>query len=106
VIAVAERAGYGGTAEQSVALESEQQLRDAVRGFRPDHAAADAQRGEVRLVAGALGELGGASDQALGVERGADDGLGVQVNDGTLLLRAAVVADQSCDLNCSGRFLR
>ena len=42
--------------------------------------------GEVRLVAGALGELGGTVDQALGVARGVDYGLGVQVDDGTLLL--------------------
>jgi hypothetical protein len=48
---------------------------------------ADAQGGEICLVAGALGELGGASDETLGVEDGADDGLRVQVDDGTLLLR-------------------
>jgi hypothetical protein len=57
-----------------------------VRRLRADQTAADAQRGEVRLVAGALGELGDALDQPFGIERGADDGLGVEVNDGTLLL--------------------
>ena len=48
--------------------------------------AADAQRREIRLVAGALGELGGAPDEAPRVQGGADDGLGVDVDDGTLLL--------------------
>jgi hypothetical protein len=51
-----------------------------------DQPTADAQRGEVRLVTGALGELGGTPDQALWIECGADDGLGIQVNDRTLLL--------------------
>jgi hypothetical protein len=48
--------------------------------------AADAQGGEICLVAGALGKLGDPPDQTFGVERGADDGLGVQIDDGTLLL--------------------
>jgi hypothetical protein len=57
-----------------------------MRRLGADETAADAQRCEIRLVAGALGELGGAPDQTLGVECEVDDGLGVQVDDGTLLL--------------------
>jgi hypothetical protein len=33
-----------------------------------DQPAADAERGEIRLIARALGELGGTADQALGVK--------------------------------------
>jgi hypothetical protein len=51
-----------------------------------DQPAPHAQGREIRLVTGTLGELGGAFDQTLGVERGANDGLGIQVDDGTLLL--------------------
>jgi hypothetical protein len=68
-------------------LEPEQQLRDMVRRFGSDQPAADAQRGEIRLIAGALGELCRAFDQTLRVEGGADDGPGVQVDYRTLLLR-------------------
>ena len=85
-VAVADAGGHDRAAEQAVALESEQQLGDALRRLRAEQPAAHAQRGEIRLVAGALGELGGAPDQTLGVERSIDDGLWVQVDDGTLLL--------------------
>ncbi len=85
-VAVAQRAGHGRAAKQAVALESAQQLGQAVRRLGPDQPAPDAESREIRLVAGTLGELGGAFDQTLGVERGADDGLGIQVDDGTLLL--------------------
>ena len=85
-VAVAQRAGHERATEQAVALESDQQLGEALRRLGAEQPAAHAQRGEVRLVAGALGELGGAADQTLRVERGIDDGLGVQVDDGTLLL--------------------
>ncbi|HTT30235.1 MAG TPA: hypothetical protein VMG37_17590 [Solirubrobacteraceae bacterium] len=80
------RAGHDRATEQPVALESEQQLRNAVGRLRSDQPAADAERGEVSLVAGALGELCRAADQALRIERSIDDGLGIQVDDGTLLL--------------------
>jgi hypothetical protein len=83
---VTRRAGYDRATEQPIALESDQELRNAVGRLRADQPAANAQRGEVRLVAGPLGELRRASDEALGVERGVDDGLGIQVDDGTLLL--------------------
>jgi predicted protein tyrosine phosphatase len=83
---VAEPSRYDRATEQAVALESEQDAADLLRRLRAQEPAANAQRREVRLVAGALGQLGGAVDQALGVERGIDDGLGVQVDDGTLLL--------------------
>jgi len=39
-----------------------------VRQLRTDQAAANAERGEVRLVSKALGELGGATDDRPGVE--------------------------------------
>jgi hypothetical protein len=74
-----------------------------VRRLRPDQPAADTQGREIRLVAGATGELGGALDQALWVECGGDDGLGVQANDRTLLVGDRFIF--SCDLSCSGRFL-
>jgi predicted protein tyrosine phosphatase len=83
---VAEPSCYDRATEQAVALESEQQATDLLRRLRAEQPAANAQRREVRLVTGALGQLGGTVDQALGVERGIDDGLGVQVDDGTLLL--------------------
>jgi hypothetical protein len=86
MVAVAERACHGRTAEQPIALKAEEQLRDTTRRLGPDDAAADAERREVRLVPGALGELRGTFDQALGIEGGADDGLGIQVRNGTLLL--------------------
>jgi hypothetical protein len=57
-----------------------------VRRLGADEAAANTERSEIGLVASALREFGGALDQPLGVERGADDGLGVELNDGTLLL--------------------
>jgi len=97
VVAVPDRSGNDGTAEQAVALKAEQEVRDAMRRLGSDQSAADAQRGEVRLVAGALGELGGALDQTLGVERGADDGLGVEVDYGTLLLRDSSAGKVACD---------
>jgi hypothetical protein len=64
---VARRAGHNRAAEQPVALESPQQLGDAVGRLGTDQATADAQRGEIRLVAGALGQLGRATDQPLGI---------------------------------------
>ena len=101
---MARPAGDDGTPEQAVALKPDQQLGRAVRRLGPDQPAADTQRREIRLVAGAPGELGGAVDQALGVECGADDGLGVQVNDGTLLYGDRFIFSR--DLSRSGRFLR
>jgi hypothetical protein len=86
VVAVTDRAGHHRAAEQPVALESVQQLGDTMGRLGADQPAADAQRGEVRLVADALRELRRAADQALGIERGVDDGLGIQIDDGTLLL--------------------
>jgi hypothetical protein len=80
------RAGYDRATEQPVALESDQQLRNAVGRLRADQPAANAERREVGLVAGPLGKLRRAADQALRVERRVDDGLGIQVDDGTLLL--------------------
>ena len=80
------RGGHNGAAEQAVMAEAVQQVGDLVRRLGTDQAAANAQRREIRLVAGALGELGGAADQSLGVECEADYGLGIQVNDGSLLL--------------------
>jgi len=83
---VTEPSGHDRATEQPVALESDQQPGYLLRRLRAEQPAADAQRREVRLVAGALGELGGTVDQALGVERRIDDGLGIQVDDRTLLL--------------------
>jgi hypothetical protein len=83
---VANRAGHDGAAEQAVALETDQQLGEAMGRLGPEQPAADTQRSEVRLVTGALGELGGSLDEPFGVERGADDGLWVEVDYGTLLL--------------------
>jgi hypothetical protein len=84
---VADRTGHDRAPEQAIPLEAEQQVRDTLRRLGPDQPAPDAQRREIRLVAGALGELGGSFDQTLGVEGGADDGLWVQIDYGTLLLR-------------------
>jgi hypothetical protein len=61
-------------------------VSEALRRLGAEQAAADGDRGEVRLVAGTNGELGRAADQGLGVARGVDDGLRVKVDDGTLLL--------------------
>jgi hypothetical protein len=101
---VAQCPGDDRAAKQAIALESDQQLGYAVRRLGADEAAAHTERGEVRLVAGALGELGGAADQSLGVKCKADDGLGIQVNDETLLLGGD--SPLRWDLGCSGRFLR
>ena len=86
-VAVANRTGHDRTPEQAVALEASHQLRDAMWRLGADQPAADAQRGEMCLVAGALGKLGGASDQTPRVECGADNGLRVQVDDEILLRR-------------------
>jgi hypothetical protein len=64
---VAQRPGHDRSAEQPVALEAAQQLGDLVRRLGTDQAAADAQRREIRLVAGALGQLGRPTDQPLGI---------------------------------------
>jgi hypothetical protein len=81
-----EPTGHDRAADQAVALESENELGKTLRRLGAEQPAADRDRGEVRLVAGALGELGRATDQSLWVARGIDDGLRVQVDDGTLLL--------------------
>ena len=86
-VAVANRPGHDRTREQAVALEAGYQLRDATWRLGSHQPTADAQRGEICLVAGALGKLGGACNQTLGVASGADDGLRVQVDYETLLLR-------------------
>ncbi|HUA05054.1 MAG TPA: hypothetical protein VMB27_14215 [Solirubrobacteraceae bacterium] len=86
MVAVTDRAGHDRATEQAVALESDQQLAKAMGRLRAEQPATNAQRGEVRLVAGALCELRGAADQTLRIARGVDDGLGIQVDDGTLLL--------------------
>ena len=102
-VAVTEPSRHDRATEQAVALKSEQQPADLLGWLRAQQPAANAQRREVRLVAGALGQLGGTVDQALGVERGVDDGLGVQVDDGTLLLLPQCpLPANSAD---SGRFL-
>ena len=88
-VAVTERAGHDRTADQAVALESAHQGGEALRRLGTEQPAADGDRGEVRLVAGAPRELGRAPDQPLGVARGVDDRLWVQIDDGTLLLRQA-----------------
>jgi hypothetical protein len=62
LIPVAQGAGHDRAAEQPVLLEAPEQLGDLVRRLGTDQAAADRQRREVRLVAGALGQLGGAAD--------------------------------------------
>jgi hypothetical protein len=64
---VAKAAGHDRSAQQPVALEASEQLGHLVRRLRSDQATADGQRSEVRLVAGALGQLGRAPDQPLGI---------------------------------------
>lgn len=90
---MAQSARDDGAAEQPVALEAEQQLGQPVGRLGTDQAAADAQGGEIGLVAGALGELGGATDQGLGISCEADDGLWIQIDDGTPLLLRVSASD-------------
>ncbi len=104
-VAVTERAGHDRTADQAIALESAHQGGEALRRLGTEQPAADGDRGEVRLVAGAPRELGRAPDQPLGVTRGVDDRLWVQIDDGTLLLRQAPF-DFSWNFGFSGRFPR
>jgi hypothetical protein len=80
---VANRAGHDGPAQEAVTLKAEEQLGDALRRLGADQTAANAESGEICLVACALRELGGALDQTLGVQSGVDDGLWVEVDDGT-----------------------
>jgi hypothetical protein len=61
-----------------------------VRELGLDHAAAQAQRGEVRLVTESLGELGGGRDDRLGIGKlggGREDRLGIEIWDRSLLRR-------------------
>jgi hypothetical protein len=61
-------------------------LREPSRRLGAEEPGPDGYTGEVRLVAGALGNLARAPDQTLWVARGVDDGLRVEVDDRTLLL--------------------
>ena len=56
-VAVADRPDGDRAAEHPVALERQRHLREPVRRLEPDDAAADAERGEVRLVTRAFGEF-------------------------------------------------
>jgi hypothetical protein len=83
---VTESTGHDRATDQAVASESTNQLREALGRLGAEQSAPYGNHGEIRLIARPLGDLGRAPDQTLGVARGIDDGLGVQVDDGTLLL--------------------
>jgi hypothetical protein len=99
---VTEATGHDRATEQAVTPESADKLRETLRRLGAEQPAADRDRGEIRLIAGALGKLGRATDQTLGVARGFDDGLRVQVDDGTLLLLPLGTAARN--FAYSGRF--
>jgi hypothetical protein len=102
---VAERAGHDCPADQAVALETANQLREALRRLWAEQPASDGDRGEIRLIARALGELGGAAGETPGIACGVDERLWVEVDDGTLLLRSAPFCF-SWNFDFSGRFAR
>ena len=56
---MADGSGHHGASEHAEALESQEHLGHAMGQLGGDESAADAQRGEVGLVAEALDELGG-----------------------------------------------
>src|SRR5437588_4713691 len=62
-IAVPDRSDRHGTAQHPKALERERHLGEAVGWLQPDHAASDAQRREIRLVARSLRELESSLEQ-------------------------------------------
>ena len=61
-VTVADRSGADRSPQHPEALEGEEHLRDSMGQLRRDQSAADAQRGEVRLVPEALDELARASE--------------------------------------------
>src|SRR5690348_2826818 len=63
-LAVTQRGRRARPAQQAVALDGQEELSHAVRRLQPDHAGAHADRGEVGLVDGALGQLQATADDA------------------------------------------
>ena len=67
-VGVANRADRDRAGEQTVTLERVSDPRHPLRRLDPEHAGAEADPGEVRLVAGPSGELGAGAEQALQVD--------------------------------------
>src|SRR5436305_1007971 len=67
-VAVAEGADGDSATEHAVALESQEQLGDAVRRLDADQATAYAQQGKVGLVTYPLGDLQAAADDRLWIK--------------------------------------